>query len=130
MALEFMKHSEIRILVIDDEPVIRDSLVGFLEDCDFAVSSVESAEEALENLQEGLFDLAIVDLRLPGMSGEEFIKKAFVIAPEIKYVIHTGSVSYRLSDELLEIGIRPEHVFLKPQTDLSIFVDTIQLLLK
>jgi DNA-binding NtrC family response regulator len=125
-----MKHSEIRILVIDDEPLIRDSLVGFLEDYEFAVSSVESAEEALENLQVGLFDLAIVDLRLPGMSGEELIKKAFVIAPEIKYVIHTGSVNYRLSDELLEIGIKPEHVFLKPQTDLSIFIDTIQLLLK
>ena len=125
-----MNHSEIRILVIDDEPVICDSLVGFLEDCEFAVSSAGNAEEALEYLQVGRFDLAIVDLRLPGMSGEDFIRKAHAIAPEIKYVIHTGSVNYRLSSDLMQIGIKPEHLLLKPQTDLSTFIDIIQQLLQ
>ena len=125
-----MKHSEIRILVLDDEPVIRDSLVGFLEDYEFKVSSVESSEAAMEILQPDLFDLAIVDLRLPGMSGEEFIKKACLIDPELKYLIHTGSVNYRLSRDLLEIGIKPECVFLKPQTDLSVFIDAINQLLQ
>jgi DNA-binding NtrC family response regulator len=123
-------HSEIKILVIDDEPFIRESLVGFLEDCDYEVSSAESAEQALNLLRETPYDVAIVDLRLPGMNGDVFIQEINRLVPNIRFLIHTGSVDYRLSKNLLEIGVLPDHVFYKPQHDLMLFVNKIEDLFK
>ncbi|MFH2131454.1 MAG: response regulator [bacterium] len=125
-----MKRSDVKILIIDDEPFIRESLAGFLEDCDYFVSSADSAEQAMDQLRKTPFDIAIVDLRLPGMNGDVFIQDVSRLLPQIRFLIHTGSVDYRLSAELLEIGVRPEHVFYKPQHELALFVDKIEDLLK
>ncbi len=122
--------SEIRVLIIDDEPFIRESLAGFLEDGDFNVSSADSAELAMELLRKDPYDIAIVDLRLPGMNGDVFIQEVSRMSPQIRFLIHTGSVDYRLSSELLAVGIEPDHVFYKPQHDLTLFVDKIEELLK
>lgn len=122
--------SETKILIIDDEPFIRESLAGFLEDGDFDVSSADSAEQAMELLRNDLYDVAIVDLRLPGMNGDVFIQEVNEMSPEIRFLIHTGSVDYRLSSELLAVGIKPDHVFYKPQHDLTLFVEKIEELLK
>jgi len=118
-------NSKIRVLVVDDEPPIRSSLEGFLNDQDFIVSSAETAEEALEILNVMEFDVVIVDLRLPGMSGESLILRAHEIKPSMCYLIHTGSMGYRISKELEFIGLREEHVFMKPLSNLGILVDAI-----
>lgn len=117
--------AKINVLIVDDEPFIRESLTGFLEDCDFDVYSAESAELALEMVNERDFDVAIVDLRLPGMNGDVLIQEIYKTKPEVKFLIHTGSVDYRLSRELLNIGVKPDHVFYKPQHDLDCFVKII-----
>ena len=118
-----------RVLVVDDEPAIAESLSEFLQDFGFDVVSVGSAEAAIETLDENKFQVAIVDLRLPSMSGEVLIGKVHEVAPSTRFIIHTGSVSFSLSEELEGIGVRPEHVFLKPQSDLNRFVTTIEELL-
>lgn len=124
------ERSEIRVLIIDDEPFIRESLAGFLEDGDYIVASANSAEQAMALLRKDPYDIAIVDLRLPGMNGDVFIQEVNEMSPQIRFLIHTGSVDYRLSNELLAVGIRPEHVFYKPQHDLSLFVEKIEALLE
>jgi DNA-binding NtrC family response regulator len=120
----------IRTLVIDDEPSIRESLTEFLEDFDFDVTAAESAEEALDLISDHNFDVAVVDLRLPGMSGEAMIAKAHLMNPDMQFLIHTGSVDYRLSKTLTEIGMKPDHLFLKPLPDLKVLVDRIQELVR
>ena len=125
-----MTESPIRVLVVDDEPFVRDSLVEFLEDYDFDVSSAASAEEMLELLARRQQDVAIVDLRLPGMNGDALIHQAHEVLPSMRFLIHTGSVDYRLSDDLKKIGIRQEHVILKPQPNLNSIVDWIRDLVK
>ncbi len=122
-------NSEIRVLVVDDEESIRKSLVGFLEDFDFKVCSAGSAEEGLEIVTDTPLDAAVVDLRLPGISGDAMILKAYNINPKMRFIIHTGSVTYKLPGELIRIGMRQEHVFLKPLPDLTVLVDTIESLL-
>ncbi|MBN2161616.1 MAG: response regulator [Pontiellaceae bacterium] len=119
-------YSSIRILVIDDEPAICASLSAFLEDYGFDASTAESAEEALDLMKSNQYDICIVDLRLPGMSGEEMIVKARVLQPNQRHIIYTGSISYNLSDELKELGMRPEHVFLKPIRVLTLLVKCIK----
>lgn len=121
--------SEFRILVIDDEDSVRESLGAFLEDHDFRVKCAVSAEEAFEMLQHDHFDLVVVDMRLPGESGDAFILKAAELFSDLRFVIHTGSVEFQLSEELLARGIEARDVYLKPLHDLSLLVDGIKTLL-
>lgn len=119
-------YSSIRVLVIDDEPAICLSLSAFLEDYGFRASTAESAEEALDLMKSNVYDVCIVDLRLPGMSGEDLIIQARERYPEQRHIIYTGSISYNLSEKLAELGMRPEHVFLKPVRVLSLLVKCIK----
>ena len=118
--------SPIRVLVVDDEPSIRNSLVEFLEDCQFTVSSAESAESALELIDHTPIDLAIVDIRLPKLDGDAFILQAHQRFPQMRFLIHTGSVEYKLPDELRAFGVTHKNVFPKPQMDLSVFEAAIR----
>ena len=119
-------YSTIHVLVIDDEPAICASLSAFLEDYGFQASTAESAEEALDLMKSNAYDICVVDLRLPGMSGEDLILQAKERYPTQKHIIYTGSISYNLSDKLKAQGMRPEHVFLKPIRVLSLLVKCIK----
>ncbi len=119
----------LHILVIDDEASIRESLCAFLEDHGYLVKAVESAEDALALLQHERFDLAIVDMRLPGESGDVFIVKAARLMKELRFLIHTGSVEFHLTDALKQQGITAEHVYLKPLNDLTVLVEGVEKLL-
>ena len=119
-------YSTTHVLVIDDEPAICASLSAFLEDYGFQASTAESAEEALDLMKSNAYDICIVDLRLPGMSGEDLILQAKERYPDQKHIIYTGSISYNLSDKLKALGMRPEHVFLKPIRVLSLLVKCIK----
>ncbi|MDF7823248.1 response regulator [Pontiellaceae bacterium B12227] len=119
-------YSSIHVLVIDDEPAICTSLSAFLEDYGFRASTAESAEEALELMKSNTYDVCIVDMRLPGISGEDLIVQARNLYPDQRHIIYTGSISYNLSEQLKELGMRPEYVFLKPVRVLSLLVKCIK----
>ena len=77
-------------------------------------------------MKSNVYDVCIVDMRLPGMSGEDLIIQARERYPDQRHIIYTGSISYNLSDKLKELGMRPEHVFLKPVRVLSLLVKCIK----
>jgi two-component system nitrogen regulation response regulator NtrX len=64
-----------RILLVDDEPAIRQSLGGVLEDEGYAVTSVGSGEDCLAALAAGEFELLLLDIWLPGMDGMEALAR-------------------------------------------------------
>jgi two-component system, NtrC family, nitrogen regulation response regulator NtrX len=64
-----------RILVVDDETGIRQSLSGVLEDEGYAVESVATGEECLDRLPEGAFELVLLDIWLPGMDGLDVLAR-------------------------------------------------------
>ncbi len=66
---------EIRILVVDDELVIRESLAGWLKRDGYLVSTVESGEAAFEVLKDQSFDIMLLDLQLDGMSGMDVLAR-------------------------------------------------------
>jgi DNA-binding NtrC family response regulator len=125
-----MNTNSTRILVLDDELSIRESLSDFLEDFDFQVNSAETAETALEILKKNEIDVAIVDMRLPGIDGNSFIVQAHNLSPQTKFIIHTGSVNYHMTQEVRKVGVMEDFVFLKPIGNLMTFVDAIQRLVK
>jgi two-component system, NtrC family, nitrogen regulation response regulator NtrX len=64
-----------RILIVDDEPGIRSSLAGVLQDEGFTVEAVESGEACLEELERMPYDLVLLDVWLPGMDGLEALER-------------------------------------------------------
>lgn len=118
------------LLVVDDENPVRLSLAAYLEDEGFAVRMAESAEQALEMTVSTPPDLAVVDLRLPGMDGAALIQEMDRLHRGIKFIIHTGSTKFSLSDELKSIGLTDANVFFKPVLDMGEMVGKIEELLK
>ena len=60
-----------RILVVDDEPGVREALEGILQDEGFKVATAGSGEEGLDTLARGSFDAVLLDIWLPGIDGLE-----------------------------------------------------------
>jgi two-component system, NtrC family, response regulator AtoC len=71
--------AEARILVVDDEYLIRWTLQQNLEKEGYEILLAETGEEALEKVKEGAPDLALLDIKLPGMDGYEVLEKALKI---------------------------------------------------
>ena len=84
-----MKHS---ILVVDDEEIVR-SIIKEILDPFYDVSVAEDAESAFKLVRKGDFSVAIVDLKLPGMDGIEFIKKSREVNPDMVSIVLTGHSS-------------------------------------
>ena len=76
-----------RILIVDDEPGIRRSLSGVLEDEGYSVEAVESGEACLSVVQGGDFELALLDIWLPGMDGMEVLARLQEISPAERPVV-------------------------------------------
>jgi CheY-like chemotaxis protein len=84
-----------RILVVDDEPTIRDLLEKVLTKMGFRVDLTADAGIALDKIHAGeIYDLIITDIRMPGMSGIELYSRIMEKAPEMKdrIVFITGDV--------------------------------------
>lgn len=120
-----MNNSDIRILLVDDDEMIRDCVTAYLEDEGFSVHCAANAEEALKSIVSICPVVCISDMRLPGMNGEEFIINAHALCPVTGYLLHTGML-YSLSDELQAIGMTADDVLLKPIHDISKLVNKIK----
>lgn len=104
-----------KVVIIDDEERIRQLLVDYLDDFDeFLLRAFESAEAALEQIAQETVDLCVVDMRLPGMDGQEFILTARRRGLCEHFILHTGSVDFILTEQLLAAGVREDDVFFKP----------------
>lgn len=114
-----MRKDQAEILVVDDEAPVRLSLAAYLEDDGYSVRTAESAEQALELAGELPPQLAVVDLRLPGMDGAALILELAKRHPGMKFLIHTGSTKFSLSEDLKAAGLDDSHVFFKPVLDME-----------
>ncbi|MCK4658929.1 MAG: response regulator [Phycisphaerae bacterium] len=115
-----------KVLIVDDESVVRLNLAAFLEDEGFEVTVIANGEDALKMLAETPIDVAVIDLRLPGIDGNGVILRAVEIQPRVKFLIHTGSVNYQLPAALRRLGIEDEHVFQKPIEDMAVIVEAVR----
>jgi two-component system response regulator AtoC len=88
-----------KILVVDDEAILRESLRDWLTDVGHEVSTAENAEAALKIIREEKPAVAVIDLVLPGSDGLELLMKAKQIQPDIQVIIITayGSVPTAIS---------------------------------
>ncbi len=121
-----MQHS---VLILDDEERICETLEDYLVDMGHHVVSCGDGAAALEALRANNFTLAIVDLRLPGIDGNTFIKQASLLRPELRYIIHTGSLEYASGNVEQElVGGRIMAVLSKPVERMQDFSDILDLI--
>lgn len=118
------------ILILDDEERVRELLMEYLGEFDgLELFGAGSGEEALEALRQRPARLCVVDMRLPGMDGAEFIESAAAARLCHHFIVHTGSMDFSLSQALKDLGMVPADVFFKP-VDASEILARIRELIK
>lgn len=94
-----------RILVVDDEEGLRQSLAANLELEGYEVHEARSGADAIELAQRMPFDLVITDVRMPGMNGVETFHEIRRIQPGISVVMMTAFTLERIIDQALAEGV-------------------------
>ncbi len=94
-----------KLLVVDDEPIVRESLQDWLGSYGFDVSTAENGEQALEIIHNQDFGVVILDLRLPDMEGNEVLMKARKFRPDLKAIIITAYPSKETTIEAVRLGV-------------------------
>jgi len=93
-----------RVLIVDDDETVRDSLNDFLEFHGFAVAAVASAPRALEVLAKDEFDLVISDLVMPQMDGISLTKAIRESGKDVPVLVMTGFASIEYAVESMKAG--------------------------
>jgi DNA-binding NtrC family response regulator len=110
----FGKIKHMKILLVDDDKWIRDSMIFLFEVEGCELLAVETAEEGIKAIKQQEFDIAIVDYRLPGMDGLEFLRYIHRVQPETLRILITAYNDKQLFTEADQMGI--EDFIAKPFT--------------
>ena len=92
------------ILVVDDEPIIRDILIRKLTSSGYKPVAVEYAFEALDKMREKPFPVILSDIMMPGIDGIDLIKKVRVLYPDTAVVMITAVSNANAAIEALKQG--------------------------
>ena len=101
----FNKLKEIRMLLVDDDEFIRDSLSIAFSNKGCCIHAAETAEEGLKAIQAERYDIIISDLRLPGQGGLEFLKAVRKTHPDTLCVLITAYRDMHVASEASSMGI-------------------------
>jgi DNA-binding NtrC family response regulator len=96
--------SSAKILIVDDELIMRESLAGWLERDGHAVQTAPSGEEALEKLVKTRFDILLVDIKMEGISGLDVLRHVKESDPDMAVVMITAYGSIPTAIEAMKNG--------------------------
>jgi excisionase family DNA binding protein len=94
-----------RILVVDDEDTVRNTVVKALVDAHYDVDTANDGLSALDRLRATDYDLLITDLKMPGMDGLSVIREARRTASEMPIIIITGASTEASAIEAVNLGV-------------------------
>ncbi|MGE5432662.1 MAG: sigma-54-dependent transcriptional regulator [Syntrophomonadaceae bacterium] len=101
-----------KVLIVDDEKVIRESLEMLLKDEGYKAETAADGEEALQKISNNDFDVVLTDIKMPKVDGIELMQKAARISPETFFIIMTAYASVKTAIEALREGAYD--YFIKP----------------
>jgi len=90
-----------RILLVEDDRLLRLSLALYFQIRGCTVVAFESSEVALSAIEQDRFDIAIVDQMLPGMNGLDFLEKLSLIHPDTCRILITGQPGSEVAEEAI-----------------------------
>ena len=92
------------VLVVDDEPIVRESIRDWLTEAGYQVTTAETGEEALELVAARDFSVLVVDLRLPGKTGIKVLEAVKAERPWIRTIVITAYPSAETSQDAKRLG--------------------------
>lgn len=101
-----------RILLVDDDETIITPFQLILQNAGYQVDIALTGQQALEKLEEADYQVAIIDIKLPDIKGEEIARKIRKQNDDIRFIIITGYSEIADSVEAIDIGI--DDILLKP----------------
>ena len=102
----FNKIKNLKILLVDDDEWIRDSLSLFFEAEGCNLLAFETAEEGMEAVKHQAYDIVISDYKLPGMDGLEFLRRIKERLPKAIEILITAYGNYEIVREAKNIGVQ------------------------
>ncbi len=93
-----------RVLIVDDEERFRNTLRKLLAVSGVAATTAGSGEEALQELSKEGYDVILLDVKMPDMSGIEALAKIKKIAPAIEVIMLTGHACVDVAVEIMKLG--------------------------
>ena len=94
----------VRILVVDDDDLVRDTFAAILEEEGYEVCCAASGPNALACLQSAVFDIMLCDIFMPGQNGLELLPHAQALAPDMPIILITGFGSVTMARDALRMG--------------------------
>jgi DNA-binding NtrC family response regulator len=103
-----------KVIIVDDEERFRNTMCKLLTVRGLAAVTAGSGSEALEKLKDESYDVAILDVRMPEMTGVQVLAEMRKIAPDIEAIIMTGYASVDTAKDIIKLGAYD--YMLKPYT--------------
>jgi DNA-binding NtrC family response regulator len=105
-------HKNRRLLIVDDDPALRRMLTWAFLDLGYQVSAVSDYDSALFAISQKDFDCALLDYHLPDGTGDNLMRKAHEIQPDLAVILMSGNISRQqsetaISDGALEFLVKP-----------------------
>ncbi|MFC1475218.1 sigma-54-dependent transcriptional regulator [Candidatus Zixiibacteriota bacterium] len=94
----------IKILIVDDEKSVRDSMKKWLQDFEYKVETLPDAKQTLQQIKPGRWDLALLDIKLPGMDGTELNRKLKEIDKDLITIMITAYASVDTAVKTIKEG--------------------------
>ena len=117
-----------KLLTIDDESYIRQSICSYFEDYGFTIFEAENGREGLEIFEREKPDLVLLDLRMPEMDGLQVLENLKDKVPDTPLVVASGTGNISAVVEALRLGAWD--YILKPIEDMSVLYHSVQKCLK
>ena len=112
-----------RVLVVDDEKIVRTILRRFLESQGHSVEEAEDGQQAIERFRPGGCDILISDLNMPRLGGLELVKRLKIEAPGLITIVLTGYATLDGALDLMKSGC--DEVLLKPIENMELLAHAI-----
>jgi len=119
-----MENADYKLLVVDDDAGVRQSVVAYLEDSGFRVFEAADGHSGFALYEDIQPDLIVSDLRMPGMDGLTLLKKVHSVSAEVPIIVMSGAGVMGDVVEALRFGA--SDYLIKPVVDLEVLVHSIQ----
>src|SRR5580704_10370067 len=97
-------HRSLRVLFVDDEKSLQEFMRSELPRLGHEVTVCVDGRAGIKALEKGIFDVAILDLRMPGMTGIEVLEHLKQVAPDTEAIVMTGHASMETAIDAMRLG--------------------------
>jgi DNA-binding NtrC family response regulator len=115
---------EKRILVVDDDQIVRNNFKAILELEGYNVDTAETGREAIEKSRNSFYNLALIDIRLPDMQGTQLLTELHETTPRMRKIIVTGYPSQ--NNAIDAVNKAADAYIIKPILDMNTLLNTIK----